>query len=313
MPSTGTLHIDSALTDVSVMYTNDDMVANEVFPTLPVDKRSNKYFVYSQDNFRADDDLRAPGAEADESNWDLSTDTYYADGHAKAAVIPDEWRENEDAALDIDIDTTTMLTEQIWLRREVNAVTQVAAGLTPTDLSASTYANAWDTDTADPIKQIDLAKKTIKRATGKKANRLLISEPVFLGLRNNALVKARISGAPDFEASLITEQMLAAVLGVEKLVIGGAVYATTKPGQVQANDYVWGKYALLYYKPPTPGKRTVSLGYEMTWNKGRLGSLVYRFRLDPRHSDKIEVMRYYDLKVVAAGAGVLWSNAIQNA
>lgn len=306
MPSIGNLHIDSALTDVSVMYQNDEYVAGEVFPNLPVQKRSDKYFVYGQENFRADDDLREPGGEADETNWSLSTDQYYADGHAKAAVIPDEWREDEDAALDIDVDTTTMLTEQILLRQEVNAVTAVTAGLTATDLTGV----AWSTDTIDPVKAIDAAKITIRKATGKKANRLLLSEPVFLGIRNNALVKARISGAQSLDASLITEAQLATVLGVEKIVVAAAVYATTKEGQTQANDYVWSKNALLYYKPPAPGKRTVSLGYQMTWNKGRLGALVYRFRLDPRHSDKIEVMRYYAQKIVAAGAGALWTNAV---
>lgn len=306
MPGTSDVHIDSALTDVSLRYNNADYVAEEVFPVIPVNKQSNKYYIYGQENFRADDDLRRPGTEADEMRWTLSTDTYYADGHAKAMVIPDEEDENEDEVLDMDVDTTETLTDQIMLRREVNAVTAVTGGLTPVDLSAT----KWDNDANDPIKVIDTAKTTVRKATGKKPNRLLLPEPVFLAIRNNALVKARISGAANLDASLITEEQLAAVLGVDKLVVAAAVYATSKEGQTQTNDYVWGKYAMLYYKPPAPGKRTVSLGYQMTWNKGKLGSLVYRFRLDTRHSDKVEVMRYYDLKVVAAGAGVLWSNTI---
>jgi hypothetical protein len=290
------------------MYQNDDAgyAADEVFPEIPVDKQSDKYPIYGQENFRADDDLRAPGGESDEMRWSLSTDQYYCDGHAKSMVIPDEWRENEDAVLDVDVDTTTMLTDQIFLRREVDAYNQVSAGLTGVDLAGS----KWDNDANDPIKVVDAAKETIRKATGMKANRLLLPEPVYRGIRNNALVKARISGAPTFDASLITQQQLATVFGVEKVVLASAVYATSKEGQTQTNDYIWGKNAMLFYKPPSPGKRAVSLGYRMTWNKGRLGALVYRFRLDSRHSDKIEVMRYYAQKIVAAGAGVCWNNVI---
>lgn len=308
MPSISNLHIDTFLTNVSVMYQNDEAgyAADAVFPEIPVDKQSDKYPIYGQENLRADDDLRAPGGEADEMNWSLSTDSYYCDGHARSAVIPDEWRENEDAVLDVDVDTTTMLTDQIYLRREVDAYTQVNAGLAGVDLSGS----KWDNDANDPVKVIDAGQETIRKATGKRGNTLLLPEPVFRGIRNNALVKARISGAQNLEASLITVEQLAGVLGVNKIVLASAVYATSKEGQAQTNDYVWGKNALLFYTPPSPGKRTVSLGYRMTWNKGRLGAMVYRFRLDSRHSDKIEVMRYYAQKIVAAGAGVWWNNVI---
>jgi hypothetical protein len=313
MPSTGSLHIDSALTDVSVMYQNAEFVADKLFvPLPPVDKRSNKYFTYGLDNLRADIDTRAPGSEADEITWNLSTDQYYADGHALSQVIPDEWREDADAAIDLDVDTTTQLTEKIMLRKEVNAVTRITTDLTPVDLSASTYANAFDTDAADPAKLIDTGKETVQKKIGKKPNKLLLSRPVFRGLRNNLLIKNRISGAASLDASLITPKMLAAVLEVDEVIVAEAIKNTAAEGQTDSGSYVWGKYALLYYAPPSPGLRTVSLGYQFRWQRGRLGSLVYRFRLESRHSDKIEVMQYYDLKTVAAGAGILWSNATQN-
>jgi hypothetical protein len=67
-----------------------------------------------------------------------------------------------------------------------------------------------------------------------------------------------------------------------------------------------GALALLFYRPKSPGLRTISLGYQFTWNTGRLGSLVYKDRAEKRHSDWVEVMRYYDLRVVAATAAVLY-------
>jgi hypothetical protein len=289
------------------MYRNGQMVADSVFPMVPVDKQSNKYWVYGMDNLRADDDTRRPGAESNEMDWTVSANPYYADGHALSQVIPDEWRENADAALDLDTDVTTQLTDKIWLNREVAAAAAIAAGVTASDQAGA----KWDVDTTDPVKVIDTAKETIAPAVGQKPNVLLLSRPVFRGIRNNLLVKNRVSGAlQGIDSSRITAAQLAALLEVDEVLIGDAIKVTSAEGQTVTSSYVWGKTALLFYRPPSPGLRTVSLGYQFTWTKGRLGSLVYKGRLDKRHSDWVEVMRYYDLRITAAGAGVYFTNCV---
>ena len=293
------------------MYQNNEFVADKVFPPLPVDKQSNKYYTYGKDNLRADDDTRRPAAQSNEIAWNLSNGTYFADGHGLMSYVPDESRENADAALDLDTDTTTQLTEKIFLNREVALEAILAAGMSPTDLSASTYAAAWDKDTVDPIKVIDSAKETVMTACGKRPNVMLMSRPVFRGVRNNLLVKNRVSGAlGGVDKSLITKEQLAVLLEVDEVIVAEAIKLSNAEGQTDAGAFVWAKDALLFYRPPSPGKRTVALGYQMTWNTGRLGSLVFRGRSDKRHADWIEVMRYYDEKIVAAGAGVMWTNAV---
>src|SRR5580658_1432005 len=109
------------------MYQNAAMVSEQVFPVVPVDKQSDKYWVYGVDNLRAQDDERRPGALSNEIDWTLSTTPFYCDGHALSKYIPDEERENADAGLDMDIDTTLQLTAKIFLNREVNAVAALRA------------------------------------------------------------------------------------------------------------------------------------------------------------------------------------------
>jgi hypothetical protein len=305
-------HVDQALTNVSVMYRNNEFVAEKVFQPLPVEKQTNKYYVYGLDNLRVDNDNRRPAAYAREMAWNLSTNPFFCDGHALMSWVPDESRENVDAAINLDVDTTAQLTDKIFLNREAALVAALTAAMSPTDLSASAYVNAWDTDTADPVKAIDKAKETVATAIGKRPNKMVMSRPVFRGFRNNALVKARVGGALNgIDASLITVQQAAALLEVDELIVADAIQVTSKEGQTIASSFVWGKNALLYYAPPSPGLRTVALGYQFTWNTGRLGSLVYRGRNDRRHSDWIEVMRYYDERIVSASAGVMWSNCTQ--
>lgn len=306
-------HVDTTLTNVSVMYRNAEFVADKVFLPLPVDKQSNKYFVYGLDNLRSSIDSRRPGGLSRQINWSLSTAPYFADGHALHDWIPDESRENADAALDLDTDTTIALTDKLFLNREVALEAALVAAMSPTDLSGTGYANAWDTVTIDPVLAIDKAKETVAKATGKKPNVMLMSRPVFRAVRNNPLVKARVSGAlQGVDRSLITVQQMAALLEVDELIIGDGINVTSKEGQTVTAGYIWNKDALLFYRPPSPGLRTIALGYQFTWNTGRMGSLVYRDRSNKRHADWIEVMRYYALQTVAAAAGVMWTNATQN-
>jgi len=307
--SVSNLHADQTLTNVSVMYRNGNFVADRILLELPVGKQSNKYLVYGVDNLRPDDDARRPGAMSNEIDWSLSSDTYYADGHALSSVIPDEWRENADAPLDLDTDVTVQLTDKILLNREVACAAKIAAGLTP---HAQTSAR-WDVDTTDPVKVIDTAKETVATAVGLKPNVLMLSRPVFRGLRNNLLVKNRVSGAlQGVDSSRITAQQLAALLEVDEVLVAEAIKVTSAEGQTVTSEYVWGKTALLFYRPPAPGLRTVAVGYHFMWNTGRLGSLVYKGRVadERRHSDYVEVMRYYDQKIIAAAAGYYFTDVV---
>ena len=52
MPSRSQTHIDRALTNMSVKYMQDasGFVNDKVFPVLPVQKQSDRYFVYKKED-----------------------------------------------------------------------------------------------------------------------------------------------------------------------------------------------------------------------------------------------------------------------
>jgi hypothetical protein len=309
MPGQSQLHIDQALTNVSVNYQNADLVAERMFAPVPVGKQSNKYFIGSKYNLRADDDRRRPGTVANEIDWQYSTDTYYADGHALRAVIPDEWRENVDQPIDLDVDATQNLTEKIQLSKEVALAAYLVANATTVDMASK----KWDDDSKDPIKEIDTQKETIAKATGKRPNVLMVSRPVFRGMRNNAKVVGRVTaaiGGQVDDRNLVTAAQLANLLEVNELIIADAVKLTSNEGATEVMDFVWGKYAALFYRPPAPGLRTIAWGYHFKWNVGVMGRLVKRYREENRESDIIESQEYYDQKLVVLGAGLLFSNVV---
>ena len=310
MPDVSMVHVDQALTNVSIAYHNAQFVADQIFPTIPVTKQSNKYFIYSKDRFRIVDDARRPGARANEITWTLSTDTYYAEGHALAQAIPDELRANADQALDVDVDTTETLTDLIYVQREIavaNAVVNPSVITQNTTLSGNSQ---WsDFTNSDPVDAVETQKSTIQLQIGQAPNALLVSYPVFQQLRNHPSIIDRFKYT---QVGILQPDHLRAAFNVDYFLIGGAIENTAKEGDPDNFQYIWGKNALLFYKPPAAGRRTVSVGYQFTWLFGANtnGFLVKRYRDESRTADVVEVQLYYDPKVVAPSAAYLWQSAV---
>ena len=306
----GTIHVDERLTDVSVGYRNGVLIAERVFPVVSVGKQSDKFLIHGKEVFRVRDDRRSPGAEARSSRWTYSDGTYYCDGHAQKDYVPRENQASGLPQLDLLSDTTEFLTGQIALNQEAAVVAALAAGMTP---SAQTNT-PWDDDDTDPLPIIDTAGLTVGLAIGQKPNVLALADPVWSALKMNANVRQLINGAGSLAAAAVTKAQLADYLGLEEILVGSAVYDTANEGQTNSNAWVWGEYALLFYRPPSPGRKTVSLGYTFQWNQAfgtGQAQFVNRYFWEPNLADVVEVHKYYDEKVIDQYAGVLFSDCLQ--
>ena len=321
------LHVDRILTNISVMYRNANFVAASIFPLIPVEKQSDLFLTWGKDNLRSIADGIAPRALSNEITLNRATTPYYADGHALSYPLADEEAANDDM-MDLSIDVTTILCDQSFLNREINCLAAITAGITTTiDLSASSGADQFSNDTFDPMKYIDQQKIAVAQVTGKKPNTLVLSTPVLAGLRNNALVKARITGAPNLDGSAITLQQLANVMELKQVLEASAVVNTAKEGQADNLQFVWGKQALLCYVPDAPGPRTLSLGYHFMWNfkataesgrvvssgdliPGGAGFGVRQWYRPGIRSTQIEFLNYYAQQIVCPDAGILFTNAV---
>ena len=59
-PTVREVHIDQALTNISLKYQNADLIAERIFPVVPVQKDSNLIFKYGKQDFVLENDIRAP-------------------------------------------------------------------------------------------------------------------------------------------------------------------------------------------------------------------------------------------------------------
>jgi len=311
MPEVTQVHVNVALTNVSLAYRNPAFIADLVAPPVNVRKQQDKYFVYDTDReaFRSTDDRRAPGAIANEVDFALSTDTYLCADHALVSVIPDEERDNADPAIQPDIDRTEFLTDKIDLNKEIELANVVAtnSALPGTTLTGS---DQWSHADSDPLIAMETGKASIISKVQVAPNTLVLPYDVYTKVRTHAKILSRIH----YSGTLVpTAQVLAEMFDVERVLVPRAVKNTATPGQAAAMSYVWGKNAFICYVPPRAALKSVSFALSFLWTAapGALaGHLVETWRENARKSDIVRVQRYYDQKVIASDAIYVWKAAV---
>lgn len=320
MPDINIVHFDRALTTLSIKRVNSDFAADQVFGQVPVDKQSNKYFIYGQEAFQPLDDARRPGAVANEVDWAPSSDLYYAEGHALKEIVPDEVKANADVPLDIDADTVALLTDLINLNKERLAASLALDTGTITTVALSGGSSWSDPVNSDPLRDVENAKPIVHKDIGKIPNRFLLSYPVYQALRWNRSIIERIKYSMPAFTGTLNADLMAQAFDVEKVIVAAALYSTSGEGVTPVvKDYVWGKNALLFYQPPAMGLRTIGFGGQFRWlfGMGRdgyestVGWLVKRWREEGRTGDYIEVQSYHALKVIVPAAACLFSPVIE--
>jgi hypothetical protein len=297
----GNVHIDVILTQISVGFPNTGLVGAILFPQVTVQKQSNKYYIFGREGWLPEDDTRAPGTEANEiPGLTLSTDAYYANEHALQIPITDEERENADAPLSPDRDGTEMVTAKIMIGRELlqkNLATTAANYASGMSVTLSGTAQWSDYVNSNPIADIKTGKRAVNAQIFMDPNLGIIPYQVMSILEDHPDFIERIKYS---ERGIVTADIIAAMFGIEQIVVPGAGYNTANAGQAASLGYIWGKDVVLAYVPPRPGMKIPAYGYEFVWGfGGQQAQIIDRWREDKRASDIVRVRRRYDLKQVA--------------
>lgn len=316
-PTPNQVHVNRILTNASVAYIQDHshFIASQVFPVVPVDKQSDLYFVYTKNDwFRDEAQIRAPGTESAGSGYNLSTDNYNCDPFAFHKDVDNQTLNNADAPLNMERDATEFVTQRLLLRQEA----QWASDYFKTGVwgTSATPANLWsDYTNSDPIADIETGKRTILANTGFMPNTLTMAYDVWIKLKNHPDLMQRIQyGGTPGNPAIVNQQTLAAVFGLERILVAMAVNATNKEGETAAMAFVQGKHALLTFSPPNPSLLMPSAGYTFMW-KGVSEGLGETVGIKAIPAPLIDSVRYegqvaFDNKVVATDLGYAFISVV---
>lgn len=325
MPNKNMVHIDQALTTISVAYmqTEDMFIADKVFPMVNVEKQSDRYFRYlKEDWFRDEAAMRAPATESTGGGYDIdNTPTYYCNKYAYHKDITEEDRVNTDQPLKPDEDAAQYVASKLLLRREViwgsnffipgvwanQRVGVIAAPVLPGQFLR------WDVPGSTPIEDISAAKMTIASQTGLLPNTLVLGANVYEKLRNHDDILGRIIFT---QRGIVTADILAALFDVQRVVVAWAVRNIAAKGAAENTNFLLGNHALLCYVPKSPGLKTASAGYIFPWT-GMMGAQSYGMRVNRFDmpilgigTERIEGEMAFDMRIVAADLGHFFAGAV---
>jgi hypothetical protein len=326
-PTRSDVHVNRPLTKLSIAYIQraQDFIADKVFPIVPVMKQSDRYFVYTKDWwFRNTAQKRAPGTESAGGGFHIdNTPSYFADVWAWHVDVDDQTRANQDEPVDLDRDSTLFVTQLLLLRREFQFVLKFMVtgiwqgyivGGVPTDFAPNVNgAGYWDSSSSNPMSDVDFLKQKVKSQTGMLPNTLVVADDVFFALRNNAAVLDRIKYT---QRGIVSEELLAALFGVEKFLVASAVQNTAQEGQTAVLGFIVQNTALLVYANPAPSILQPSAGYIFSWQglfgAGAQGNRIKTFRMEHLESDRIEGQMAFDMHQVGLDLGVFLKNVLLN-
>jgi len=311
-PTASAVHINQPLTNVSIAYlqNQNEFIAGKVFPNVPVQKQSDAYFTYDKKYwFRSEAKERGLSQESAGSGYEIGQDSYRATVKAFHKDIDEQIRANADAPLNPDREATEFVTRNLLLRREKDWAARYFVGsVWSEDFTPGTL---WDAANSTPIADIRGKMIKIKRSTGFKPNKWIMSEEVWAVIQDHPDFLDRITITKD---KIVTPALLAAVLELEEVLIAGAVEDVAPEGAPEDMDFVYGKSGLLVYSAPRPSLMLPSGGYTFSWSgflgAGQDGLRIKRFRMDELNSDRVEGEMAYDQKLVAPDLGVFFEDVI---
>ena len=307
MPLISQVKFDELLTNISLQFAAapEGYLADKVLPPVPVAKESAAFWVYDKSRLDAPDSKRAPRSQYNRVDWNVTTDTYLAEQYGLEGEIDDEERKNAASPLDLDVDTTEIVTDMVLNNREKRVADLVLNPAVITQNITLAGGDQWsDYDNSDPLDDAKTARTSIYMgAPGYGPNTMLMGYSTFEALKLHPDIKEIVKYT---ERAIITRQILAAVFEVDEVLVGKVIRRISKEGAVDAFTDVWGKSVLFFYRENRPSLKRASFGYQMRTNELR----VFRYREDKRDTDVIRVSEKQDEKIVSSSLGYLIKDAV---
>lgn len=319
--------VDPVLTQISVMHAleADDFVHHRVFPVVPVDQRDGFYFSFDRaDSLRPEAARRAPGAHFNRKTQGISPVQLNLQQWALEMALADELRSSQDSPLADEQPLVVALTTDLLLRRELQFMESYMApgAATPWANADFTGVNAtpdfsareflqWDDAAATPIADVKRWVRDVQIACGKRPNVLVLEPNSFDAIAESSAVLSRL---PDDATKDVTKQVVAALCGLDEVLVPEAVYNTANEGATYSGEFAMGAgTGLLAYRASSPARFEPSAGYTFSWSEFDSvradvapagAAAIMSYRDETIMSDVFRGMAYFDLGVCASSAGV---------
>jgi len=297
---------DPILTNLSLRYSNEEYIAEKVFPTVSVAKKTGFYFKYDKSNLKKAQDERSGVSRANRVDYGMTKVAYGPlVEHSLEMPIEYDVRDQADSPLDPRVDATLALTDRLLINKEDSLASMLNNTSVITQNVTLSGTSQWsDYTNSDPFSDIQTAKDTVQKNGLMAVNTCFMGYEVWSKLQHHPDLLERVKYS---QKAVLTEDLFASLFGFKNVFIGKAVKNTAADGASDSMTYIWPKSFWVAYITPTPGIRTLSAGYHLQLTNGRV---IDRWDEPAVKSEFVRITDYYEAKVVANEAIYLIKNAV---
>jgi len=304
------------------MYKNQEYHADEIWPPLPVAKRSDVYFQYDPamlvqgsplDVNNLPDSAREPADEASEVSFKMSTLPFYCREYAKKQLVTDAEQAIADNPLQPATDATLNVTNLLALDNERVVANRVTTrgnynSANKVALTTGGTGTSWKqtaSTNSDPFANFTTGRLAILASCFQEPNALQVSISSAQYLSQHPLYRDRYKYVN--QEGLTKRRLLQPVVNGMDVIETGAQAATSKAGQTLTTGGVWvaddgTDEAVMFYRSPSLGPRTIHFGRTFEApddTTGSRGFSVRRFRWEIKKGEYVECSTLRDWRAIA--------------
>jgi hypothetical protein len=239
--------IDPVLSTIAQGYQNSEMIAQALFPTVPVGLRGGNIITFGKEAFMLYASQRAPGENTKRVSFGYAGSAYALADYSLEGLVPMEVQQEASNGPGIDLGQGAVYSVSaimaLRLEKQAADIARTAASYAAANKVTLSGTGQWSdfTGTSQPIQNIETAKEAVRAATGKRPNTIVMGAAVMAKLRQHPIIVDRMKYTG---RDVATTEILAALFGVQKVVVGDAIYSNDAG---TAFTDVWGKDVVVAY------------------------------------------------------------------
>lgn len=322
----------TALSNMALAYFQnaENYFARAIFPICQVDLSSDIYYKFSKEDLLRDNWQRKPEyGSVMPAVISEDTDTYACQvdqiimGISQIRQTDLQRRQGPALARNPRLQRTKTIAEQANIHQDkIFAGKFFVSGAWGNEKvgvdSTTTTGNQvikFSNDNSDPIKFIEDQKSEMHEKTGRTPNRLALGANTFNALKQHPGILERVKyGGSTANPAKVTENVLAQLFGIEKLVVLKSIHNKAAQGAEAEMAYIGDPNALLLaYATNTPSVDEPSAGYIFTWDmlgNGQYMPIMHRTPNDARHTEEVEGLMATDMRKVADDLAVFCKDLV---
>jgi len=269
----------------------DGFVSEIALPPIPVGKKAATMGVITRENLKRADSNHANGAGFNRVNLISEDKSYACKDHGLEIPLTDEDRATYETDYSAEYESVQSVTRKMFIEREIRVKDALfnTTTFTGADLYTDVSGTPWDAAGSDAIGHIRAAIKKVLANTGVMPDTMLIGLQTLENICLNTALLARFPGVQILTKQMI-EQSIAAIVGLQNIIVGWAGYDSANEGQVYSSGTIWDDDYALIYKRHTGGRATPGLGRIVEWTGIQNGrDQVVQYREEQTESDVFRV------------------------